>query len=283
MDASKLTLARTLVPILPIIVLLVAPHLVSLDASTRLENRLVRVTTRDADGHATTEAKRSDVRVVDLYWQLGPHQLSPSTTTASILAITTKCRTLGEAIGVLLSRMQAGIGVCLLPLAFIASIMTCRASKWHSRPTVETCRYIPPWQAVAACMAVLCALIVVFLLNKSLWPAGVSELARWYGLSVSSACPFIYITIVAPIAEEIVFRAGVCRISVERLGPRVGIVVQALVFAAFHLATPLHTATGFVGGMILGIVYIYSRSLTAAILLHIGANSVLAIGCLWIA
>ncbi len=283
MDASRLSLGRTLAPIAPFIVLVIASHLVFLDASTRLENRLVRVTTRDADGRTTTESKRSDVRMVDLRWRLGPYVSSTSTTTATSLSIKTDCRTLGEAASILLSRTRSWIGVCLFPIVLIVSIVTCRASHWHAHPTAEISRSYPPLRTAAVCMGVLCVLIVGFLLKQTLWPPSVTELIRWFRANVNGVSPFIYCAIVLPIAEEVVFRAGVCRILVGRLGLLGGIVLQALLFAGVHLATPLHVAVGFTGGIVLGMVYIYTRSLTAAILLHLGANCALAVACLTIA
>jgi membrane protease YdiL (CAAX protease family) len=78
--------------------------------------------------------------------------------------------------------------------------------------------------------------------------------------NVNGLIPFISSVIIFPVAEELVFRSGVCRLLVERIGPVAGIFLQALLFGSVHLATPLHMAVGFIGGIVLGMVYIYSRS-----------------------
>jgi hypothetical protein len=117
---------------------------------------------------------------------------------------------------------------------------------------------------------------------KPWWSTGVSELVWWVRFSVAGVIPFVSFVIVTPIAEELVFRSGVCRVLVERIGPVAGILLQALLFGSVHLATPLHVVVGFTGGLALGIVYVYTRSLKASLALHVAANCVLAAACLTI-
>jgi len=79
--------------------------------------------------------------------------------------------------------------------------------------------------------------------------------------------------IVAPIAEEILFRGIALPVLCRRLGPWAAVGATALVFAAVHLdlaaAAPL-----FVLGVGFGLAYLYSSSLTVPIAMHMLVNSV---------
>lgn len=216
--------------------------------------------------------------MVDLRWRLGPYALSSSTAPASNFFIQTRCNTLEEAASVSLLRTRSCVAVCIFPIALIAWFAIARVLRWHSCATVPSSRFYPPLQTVIACMGVLCAFVVGFALMKPLWPLGV----RWLQFSVTGVIPLISIVIVTPVVEELIFRSGACRLLVERIGPVAGIFLQALLFGSLHLATPLHIAVGFTGGIVLGMIYIYTRSLTASIFLHAGANCVLAVACLTI-
>lgn len=283
MDVPRLTIGRALLPIAPFVAVIIAPNLVFLDVSSHVENRPTSVTIHYADGRAVTESKPKDVKMVDLRWRLGPYALSSSTKTVSVFKIETGCSALGEAASVSLLRARSWVAVCVFLIALIVSILIGRVSHWHSRATVPNCQFYPPLQTVGACMGILCAFVIGFVLMKPWWPPGVSELVRWLRFSVTGVIPLISFVIVTPVAEELVFRSGVCRLLVERIGPVAGFFLQALLFGSVHLATPLHIAVGFTGGIVLGMVYIYSRSLNASIFLHAGANCVLAVACLTIA
>lgn len=280
MDAPRLTIGRTLLPIAPFVAVIVAPNFVFLDVSSHSESRPTSVTTRYADGRSATETKQKDIEVVDLLWRLGPYALSSSTRTLSVFKVETGCSAIGEAASVSLLRARSWVAVYLFLSALVASIMIGRVTHWHSHATVPNSRFYPPLHTVGACMGILCALVIGFVLMKRCWPPVVSELVWWLRLSVTGVIPFFSIVIVTPVAEELVFRSGVCRVLVERIGPVAGILLQALLFGSLHLATPLHIAVGFIGGVVLGIVYVYSRSLNASIFLHAGANCVLAVACL---
>ena len=286
MDAPRLTIGRLLLPIAPFIAVIIAPNFVFLDASIDVEKRPRPVTHYYSDGRVVTESKWDDTNMVNLRWKLGSYVLSSSTTTAMSIANQTNSSTLEEleeAVSVSLIRARSWIAVCVFPIALIAWIVIGRVSHWYSCATVPSPRFFPPLQTVGACLGVLCVFVVGFALMKPLCPPGVSELVRWFRFSVNGLIPFISFVIVFPVAEELVFRSGVCRLLVERIGPVAGIFLQALLFGSVHLATPLHMAVGFIGGIVLGMVYIYSRSLNASIFLHAGANGVLAVACLTIA
>jgi len=88
-----------------------------------------------------------------------------------------------------------------------------------------------------------------------------------------------FVGIVAPFAEEIIFRHILLR-PLRRLGDRPAIIITALLFGAFHqnLTQFLYAA---VAGVILGIVAVRANSVKPAIVLHI-LNNTFDIGKLYL-
>jgi hypothetical protein len=78
---------------------------------------------------------------------------------------------------------------------------------------------------------------------------------------------------IAPVAEEILFRGIVLPVLARHTGTLWALVASAAVFAALHMnlaaAAPL-----FILGLVLGLAYLYSGSLTVSIALHAVFNSV---------
>jgi uncharacterized protein len=81
------------------------------------------------------------------------------------------------------------------------------------------------------------------------------------------------IGIVAPIAEELLFRGLVFHMFNRHLNVKVALIIQALLFGAFHmnLVQGLYAS---VLGIVLGIAYLLTGSLWIPILMHIVNNSV---------
>ncbi|MEM1228336.1 MAG: CPBP family intramembrane glutamic endopeptidase [Planctomycetota bacterium] len=229
------------------------------------------MTIRDAESRTVAGSFRNEIRMVNLRWRLGPYPLSTSSTPAALLT---------ETPGALLSQMRSLIAVCLFPVVLIVTFFICRAVQWHARPTEEFSRLYRPLRTVAALMSLQCLLIVAFMLFRPLWPSAVMELIQWFRANAMGVSSLLWIAVVVPVAEEFIFRAGLCRVLVKQLGVTGGIVLQALLFGLVHIATPLHVVVGLIGGIVLGMVYIFTRSLTATILLHSGANLALALACL---
>ncbi|MDR2162693.1 MAG: CPBP family intramembrane metalloprotease [Clostridiales Family XIII bacterium] len=81
----------------------------------------------------------------------------------------------------------------------------------------------------------------------------------------------LYICLIGPIAEEIIFRGAIMR-SLERFGLNFSIVISSLIFGLFHIFT-VQAVFAFFMGLILG--YIASRySIKWSIIAHILINSV---------
>lgn len=79
------------------------------------------------------------------------------------------------------------------------------------------------------------------------------------------------ITIMAPIAEELLFR-GIIQGELRKAMPEwLAIVLQAIIFALFHMQ-PVQITYVLVPGLLLGIAYAWSRTLWVPVLMHILFN-----------
>lgn len=79
--------------------------------------------------------------------------------------------------------------------------------------------------------------------------------------------------IAAPILEEILFRGLIFESCSERFGRGLAIFVSAILFGLVHVV-PVQMVSGFVMGLILGYVYLRTRSLISVIVLHAINNAI---------
>jgi membrane protease YdiL (CAAX protease family) len=111
------------------------------------------------------------------------------------------------------------------------------------------------------------------LINEALAQSGQSatEMMEQAMQMLNTPVGLLYICIIGPIIEEIIFRGAIMK-SLERFGINFSIIISALVFGLFHIFT-VQAVFAFFMGIILG--YIASRySLKWSILAHILINSV---------
>lgn len=103
------------------------------------------------------------------------------------------------------------------------------------------------------------------------------------GYSIISVNPFLFIippflmAFTSSIFEEIIFRGILFRIIEEKLGSYMALIISALIFGVLHLGNPNSTFSLGIGlaiqaGLLLGVVYMYSRSLWLPIALHFAWN-----------
>ena len=269
-NSPLLTIGQMLLPVIPFVVVFILPSFIYLDFSTWTQTKRISNVVSISE-------------MVDFQWKLGPYVLSSLSTTGESLEEQANSslpnEQFNEALSVSHDRARSVVAICVFPVALIAWIVIGRFSKWHSRVTVPNSRFYSPLQVVGLCMGILFALVIGFALMKSSWPPGVSELVRHYGIR-AGFITFVSMVIVAPVAEELFFRSFLCRFLVERIGPVAGIFLQALIFGSGHFATPLHMPVAFAGGIVLGMVYVYTRSLWASIFLHASSNALLVGACM---
>jgi len=134
---------------------------------------------------------------------------------------------------------------------------------------------------VLGCMLILC---MGTQMVNSLWVTGLETLMNCFGGSVmgilesvsgdaGTVSMFLYASVLAPVAEEVLFRGYVLR-SLRPFGKRFAIFGSALLFGLLH-GNLLQTPYAFLMGLILGYVTI-EYSIGWAILIHAFNNLVLA-------
>ncbi len=79
--------------------------------------------------------------------------------------------------------------------------------------------------------------------------------------------------VAAPILEEVFFRGLIFESCAERWGRGVGLIVSALLFGVIHII-PVQMINAFVVGLILGYVYLKTRSLVSVIIIHAINNAI---------
>jgi len=103
------------------------------------------------------------------------------------------------------------------------------------------------------------------------------------GYSVVSVNPILYLlppltmAFTSAIFEEIMFRGVIFRITEEKLGSYLALLISALIFGAMHLANPNSSLLAGAGiaiqaGLLLGVAYMYTRNLWFPIAIHFAWN-----------
>jgi hypothetical protein len=102
----------------------------------------------------------------------------------------------------------------------------------------------------------------------ALWPHWFAHIERpeW----VRGIAGLFVMTLLAPVVEELFFRAVVYRMLRQLMGVIAGILLSAICFSLMHGAFAFPQLAG---GVIFAVAYEWSRNLWIPILLHIGANS----------
>lgn len=104
----------------------------------------------------------------------------------------------------------------------------------------------------------------------------VALLAAGVGVAALLPAPASRLLLVAPLAEEIVFRAGLQQALLQRLAPHAANLATAIVFAAAHLALApgLPAALTLLPALALGAVYGRTRRLAPCVAGHALFNGV---------
>jgi len=82
---------------------------------------------------------------------------------------------------------------------------------------------------------------------------------------------FLTMVIIAPILEELIFRGFILDGLLKRYSPLKSILVSSLIFGLAHF-NPWQFVTGFLGGIFIGWVYLHTRSISVAIIMHASNN-----------
>ena len=85
------------------------------------------------------------------------------------------------------------------------------------------------------------------------------------------AADFLAAVVVAPLIEEAVYRGFILGGLLRRYSAPTAILVSAVLFALAHL-NPYQFVTAFSGGLLLGWIYVRTRSLWPCVILHALTN-----------
>lgn len=77
----------------------------------------------------------------------------------------------------------------------------------------------------------------------------------------------IGISLLIPIAEELIFRGIILGEFLRSMKPELAVILSALIFACMHVE-PLQVIYAFISGLILGFAYLYSNSIFISIAIH---------------
>lgn len=103
------------------------------------------------------------------------------------------------------------------------------------------------------------------------------------GYYIISINPLLYIipsfamAFASAIFEEILFRGIIFRITEEKLGSYISLLISAIIFGLLHFTNPNSSISTSIGlaiqaGLLLGVAYIYSRNLWFPIAIHFSWN-----------
>jgi len=104
-----------------------------------------------------------------------------------------------------------------------------------------------------------------------------------HGYSIVSINPILFLippltmAFTSGVVEETLTRGIIFRITEEKLGSYIALIISALLFGAAHLANPHSSITAAIGlaiqaGLLLGSAYIYARNLWFPIAIHFAWN-----------
>jgi membrane protease YdiL (CAAX protease family) len=81
------------------------------------------------------------------------------------------------------------------------------------------------------------------------------------------------IVIVAPVAEEVIFRAGILKYFMQGMPKWIAIILAAMIFGSLH-AGPIGFLYATFGGMVLGWLYTLFKSIIPTVIFHISYNAI---------
>lgn len=162
--------------------------------------------------------------------------------------------------------------------ALAASVLTVALFAWRKwTPYDGTYINTRPWAAMfwVACLAVGCMAPVSFA-SEELGLRLSPEYERLFAGLMGSDLGFLAVGVLAPLAEEMVFRGAVLRTLDAAFGRRfrwLAVVASALLFAVAH-GNMAQGFSAFVLGLVLGWMYVRTGSIVPGVVFHWVNNSI---------
>jgi len=119
------------------------------------------------------------------------------------------------------------------------------------------------------------ALAAVLVALSLTMPAALLGFATVVKAMVPNVLDLLLVLLIAPIAEELIYRGYVLQALWQKLRPLPAAALSALLFAGSHLViTPVGFGAIFAVGLVSAYVFRWSRSLVACVVLHVSYNAV---------
>ena len=127
--------------------------------------------------------------------------------------------------------------------------------------------------------AVFCSVLFFMLLDncldpvfESIFPQSEKDYQKTIQSLINSpVTSLLHVCIIAPVIEEILMRGFVLGLSEKSLGAIKALLVSSLLFAILHF-NMVQTLSAFVCGIILGLLYLKTKSVVCCIIAHCGYN-----------
>lgn len=107
------------------------------------------------------------------------------------------------------------------------------------------------------------------------------DLFEWMNISMTSPTTIIGAVIVAPIAEEIIFRGMITKLLLDEYRPAKAILISALIFGIIHF-NPAQIPGAIVLGALFGWLYYKTGSIIPGIILHFINNAAAVVGAIYL-
>ena len=121
--------------------------------------------------------------------------------------------------------------------------------------------------------AIVCGVGLIFLLEpiEQLIPSGNVLQIHFGNLSSLKSVSFVYVVLLSPILNELIFRGIILRGLLQNYKPFSALLLSSALFAVYHV-TLLQVFMAFLLGIFFGFVYWQTRSVGLVILLHMLNN-----------
>ena len=157
-------------------------------------------------------------------------------------------------------------------LTGVATIIVFLATKWTvvSRHWVQT----RPWFVLFWCVMAALGLLIPSTWLQEQMPELPNIAEQTFDLIMKDRLGYFIVGLLAPFAEELVFRGAVLKSLLQwKQNPWVGIVISAILFALIHM-NPAQMPHAFLVGLLLGWMYWRTDSIVPGVVYHWVNNSV---------
>lgn len=157
-------------------------------------------------------------------------------------------------------------------LTGVATIIVFLAAKWTvvSRHWVQT----RPWFVLFWCVMAALGLLIPSTWLQEQMPELPNIAEQTFDLIMKDRLGYFIVGLLAPLAEELVFRGAVLKSLLQwKQNPWVGIVISAILFALIHM-NPAQMPHAFLVGLLLGWMYWRTDSIVPGVVYHWVNNSV---------